>query len=356
MAVDTIKFKRGNKNKLDKLSYGEPAYISDEGELYIGTESGVEKLTRNKEVEELSSQLAHKASETRVNVKDYGAKGDGITDDTTAFNKAILKAIELNYPLYIPLSTYKVLNLTIDNCNKLTIISDNGTLLLSEEVGAYGNALLLTNSSNITIDGLNINGNINNISWDINNPIGTPQSSRNMQMINCSNITIKNMKSYDRRLEAFSLEGCKNIKLFNCEVINTDVCIIMSSKNNIPCEDIIIDNCLFSGGTSEGISLWHTTNNSLPNKRITIKNCVFDGKSNYSHAIYVYCGEDVTILNNVFKNSLNVAFGGIDIGKIYAKNITVQNNSFEDVGEVSLINIQKNSNKIYKRFFSCLRP
>ena len=51
MATDTIKFKRGNKNKLDKLSYGEPAYISDEGELYIGTESGVEKLTRNKEVE-----------------------------------------------------------------------------------------------------------------------------------------------------------------------------------------------------------------------------------------------------------------------------------------------------------------
>ena len=63
MAIDTIKFKRGNKNKLDKLSYGEPAYISDEGELYIGTESGVEKLTRNKEVEELSSQLEQKANE-----------------------------------------------------------------------------------------------------------------------------------------------------------------------------------------------------------------------------------------------------------------------------------------------------
>lgn len=70
MATDTIKFKRGTKNKLDKLSYGEPAFISDEGELYIGTESGVEKLTRNKEVEELSSQLAQQIkqfADTKLN-------------------------------------------------------------------------------------------------------------------------------------------------------------------------------------------------------------------------------------------------------------------------------------------------
>ena len=60
MAIDTIKFKRGVKSKLNNLSYGEPAYISDENELYIGTENGVEKITRNKEVAELSSQLEHK--------------------------------------------------------------------------------------------------------------------------------------------------------------------------------------------------------------------------------------------------------------------------------------------------------
>ena len=69
MTIDTIKFKRGVKSKLNNLSYGEPAYISDEGELYIGTESGVEKITRNKEVAELSSQLEQKANSTDVNSK-----------------------------------------------------------------------------------------------------------------------------------------------------------------------------------------------------------------------------------------------------------------------------------------------
>ena len=77
MATDTIKFKRGTKNKLDKLSYGEPAFISDEGELYIGTESGVEKLTRNKEVEELSSQLdtisKYQDFKSGQSPKEYGA-------------------------------------------------------------------------------------------------------------------------------------------------------------------------------------------------------------------------------------------------------------------------------------------
>ena len=34
MTTHTIKFKRGVKSKLNNLSYGEPAYISDEGELY----------------------------------------------------------------------------------------------------------------------------------------------------------------------------------------------------------------------------------------------------------------------------------------------------------------------------------
>lgn len=62
--ADSIKFKRGAKAKLPKLDYGEPAFVSDEKELYIGTESGNIKLTSRSEIEdletknnELSSQL-----------------------------------------------------------------------------------------------------------------------------------------------------------------------------------------------------------------------------------------------------------------------------------------------------------
>lgn len=44
-----------------------------------------------------------------VNAKtDYGAKGDGSTDDTTALNNAKAQAVTLGVPLYIPAGTYKI--------------------------------------------------------------------------------------------------------------------------------------------------------------------------------------------------------------------------------------------------------
>lgn len=45
-----------------------------------------------------------------VNVKDFGAKGDGTTDDTAAINRAIARAQQLgsNVCLFIPVGTYKV--------------------------------------------------------------------------------------------------------------------------------------------------------------------------------------------------------------------------------------------------------
>src|SRR5699024_4277892 len=109
MTTDTIKFKRGVKSKLNNLSYGEPAYISDEGELYIGTKSGVEKLTSNKEVKELSSQLENivngVASRKTINVKDYGVMGDGVTNDSPKLRE-LADSIEDGSILYFPRGTY----------------------------------------------------------------------------------------------------------------------------------------------------------------------------------------------------------------------------------------------------------
>ncbi len=43
-----------------------------------------------------------------VNVKDFGAKGDGINDDTSPLIKAIEHAIDNNKILFIPIGTYKI--------------------------------------------------------------------------------------------------------------------------------------------------------------------------------------------------------------------------------------------------------
>ena len=61
-----------------------------------------------------------------INVKDYGALGDGTTDDTAAFQAALNAAAELNGPgvVFIPFGIY--------NCNSLTFGYHRGVTILGE--------------------------------------------------------------------------------------------------------------------------------------------------------------------------------------------------------------------------------
>lgn len=125
-----IKFKRGSRSKLpQRLAYGEPAFVSDEGELYIGTESGKNiKLTSKSEVENIKTQLTNKA--IYITPEMFGGKGDGISDDTSSFIQALQtgKIFELNQdkiykitqPINIP--SNRILNL-----NNALILLDYNT-------------------------------------------------------------------------------------------------------------------------------------------------------------------------------------------------------------------------------------
>ena len=121
MTIDTIKFKRGVKSKLNNLFYGEPAYISDENELYIGTENGVEKITRNKEVAELSSQLEHNAnyligSENILNYIDYTYKN---SDGIRIWDEALKQVMSKNRAIYFPSGNYRF------TCKQITLNEGN---------------------------------------------------------------------------------------------------------------------------------------------------------------------------------------------------------------------------------------
>ena len=52
-----IKLKRGLKQNLPVLAQGEPAYVTDDKELYIGTPTGNVKVSKNAEVEEIATGL-----------------------------------------------------------------------------------------------------------------------------------------------------------------------------------------------------------------------------------------------------------------------------------------------------------
>lgn len=77
-----------------------------------------------------------------ISVKDFGAVGDGVTDDLSAFNSAISSAISSNVTLTIPQGTYK-LSSTITIFGNIKMVGDGHETILSfGNINSYGFLLL----------------------------------------------------------------------------------------------------------------------------------------------------------------------------------------------------------------------
>jgi hypothetical protein len=97
-----------------------------------------------------------------LNVKDYGALGDGVTNDTTAVNAAIA-AMTNNSSLYFPAGKYLVTTGSLTNMASLSYITIFGdgraSEIYSSTTGASGNFLVtLSTCDHVTIRDLSIVG------------------------------------------------------------------------------------------------------------------------------------------------------------------------------------------------------
>jgi hypothetical protein len=101
-----------------------------------------------------------------VNVKDFGAKGDGSTDDTAAIQAAIVRINASGKPaeLYFPPGAYLLATITSGHfLNWLGGVSfgGSGTIKIGDNVGDYAQIFLAAPGavSNVFVDGLTIDEN-----------------------------------------------------------------------------------------------------------------------------------------------------------------------------------------------------
>ena len=111
------------------------------------------------------------ARESVVNVLDYGAVGDGVTDDTVAIQAAINAANTLNRSLEFTNSTY-VINgtgnlFTLDGLRGCTIFGNGATLLFKDNSSSPTcNVFYITNCTAVTFKDINIKSNYVSYPWN----------------------------------------------------------------------------------------------------------------------------------------------------------------------------------------------
>jgi hypothetical protein len=165
-----------------------------------------------------------------ISVKDFGATGDGFTDDTAAIQAAINQAYGTKAAVYIPAGTYLVTS-TINITNPCAIYGD-------------GAGSIITQSSNLTV--FNIQTYAGNSIFEkfvITSP--TQASAGTCISVNASSCTFRNIQIFNA-YNCFVLTGVQDTVIDSCILWQFFYNGILLNGNN---NDNFINKCFINGQT-----------------------------------------------------------------------------------------------------------
>tara|TARA_X000001388_G_scaffold20718_2_gene13735 strand:- start:645 stop:2741 length:2097 start_codon:yes stop_codon:yes gene_type:complete len=176
-----------------------------------------------------------------VSVKDFGAKGDGTTNDTTAFINAINSGATT---IFIPEGTYRtgdvvggtIRTIEIANKNNITLQGANkATTIIKKNNSINQQVIAFSNNQNIAVKGLTIDGN------SANNTSGHGIRLSNVDGAVIEDVIIQNIDVYAIGLQDGSNRNI-NINRFDLRNIDKDAIDIKEKDNANVSNNIIISN------------------------------------------------------------------------------------------------------------------
>lgn len=308
-------------------------------------------------------------SDNHVNVKQFGAKGDGTTNDSTAIRNALkFKTNDQTTIQFIKGETYIVdgnfyiySNTTVD-LNGCEIKVIDGT----PASDAYNRVQFLNNLESMTVAGYGSLENFHVKNGTFNGNIGGVTFAL-FHALNCSFEDIE-FKDCFVSTHVFDLAGCKDIEIKHCdfignllsvsannfrEVIQPDYASYTSAPywgnddsyayDGIETVNLTVDGCLFKKNLNDTYYLngvgTHATG-ANPHDNIVVKNCTF--YDSQLSSIRLPQANNITIEGNTFYNigrGRATDYFAVDITNMADEeslhDVTVKNNKFISTGDTT---------------------
>lgn len=264
-----------------------------------------------------SVTIGEKLSSDLLSVKDFGAKGDGISNDTTSIQDAINYCAQYKKKLFFPSGTY--LCGSIEVKSNLEVIGEDGAVIKRTSNYGWQLGLFYTPPVNVLIE---------NLQFDNNAPGTSGTHKHSVRMTNTQNVVIRNCRffnGYDSAIKDLGPDGIY-ISTGSPSTVNNiliEGCLIEGfTRNGISITDgangVVIRDCTISNCGLTGVDVEANTGTSTQVRNLTIDNCKFIDNGDVSVGPYtsrtgqlsifssgptVYHSENVTVSNCYFKNS-----------------------------------------------------
>jgi parallel beta-helix repeat protein len=249
--------------------------------------------------------------EQYVSVKDFGAVGDGVADDTAAIQAAIDEA----NGVFFPSGDYLV-NDQIDLKSDLLLFGEGGSKIVLD-AGVTPYVLRGSATNNVTIRDLEIEGN-------------GESGFSTVYITNATNVTVDNCKITKSGATALYFVSCLFAKVQNC-VLSNNFYYGLEFRDSVGCK-AIANQCAENGDTGvatsvggRGIMLWRSRGCYIAGNRF-IDNTEY-GFRIYSEATDTTSSYQNVVTGNTFQNNIRCDLVLYDEGAAFS---FVTNNVISD--------------------------
>lgn len=304
-----------------------------------------------------------------VTPQDFGAKGDGVTDDTEAI-QAAFNAVNTagGGTVFFPKGVYKLIpTTTLKVYSNTTILGDRGeSIIMADPTFQPSTVMIGIGSSSYSVTNVHVRG---IVFRGVENYGSASSGLRLVEVWRATNISFVDCLFQNNMNAAIKLVNSSNIQVFDSRFEAVDCGVI--SQGNAPVNDVTIRGCHFTGVSSlnsftnfnsENISIFCGEAGTEPCRRWRIEDCIFEHKA--TCAVLIGVNGEVTGGGHIACKDIivrNCTFGGMlsAVTVVEAEDVLLDGLFFDDTPKVmtknnihTLLNFRGSRNCIVKNVVS----